>query len=90
MQISHHNVIANVMQIAAFESNYIKDRLLGNLGVLPMSHSYALIVTGHLGVYRGHQMVVLPAFNIHDVVEAIVTHRLEMLWMVRLPTNVCR
>ena len=48
-----------------------------------MSHSYALIVTGHLGVYRGHEVVVLPGFDIYDVLLAIEKNRLEILWMVR-------
>ena len=56
---------------------------MGNLGVLPLSHSYALIVTGHLGVYRGHEVVVLPGFDIYDVLQSIDNYRLEILWMVQ-------
>ena len=82
MQISHRNIIANVLQLTTYESNYRKPGPAGNLGVLPMSHSYALIVNGHLGVYRGHEVFVLPGFDIHDVVEVISKNKLEILWMV--------
>lgn len=70
------------MQLAAYESNYRTPGPQGNLGVLPMSHSYALIVTGHLGVYRGHEVFVLPGFDIHDVVHGISHYKIENLWMV--------
>ncbi|POR34541.1 Putative 4-coumarate--CoA ligase 1 [Tolypocladium paradoxum] len=82
VKISHRNVIANVVQIATYESNYRKPAAMGNLGVLPMSHCYALIVTGHLGVYRGHEVVILPGFDIYDVLQATEKNRLEILWMV--------
>lgn len=71
------------MQIATYESNYRAPAAMGNLGVLPMSHCYALIVIGHLGVYRGHEVVVLPGFDIYDVLQAIEKNRLDILWMVR-------
>ncbi|KND92253.1 putative 4-coumarate--CoA ligase 1 [Tolypocladium ophioglossoides CBS 100239] len=81
VKISHRNIIANVLQTATYESNYRKPAAMGNLGVLPMSHSYALMVTGHLGVYRGHEVVVLPGFDIYDVLQAIEKNHLEILWM---------
>ncbi|PNP38379.1 hypothetical protein TGAMA5MH_09737 [Trichoderma gamsii] len=47
-----------------------------------MSHSYALIVTGHAGVYRGYNAVVLPGFDLIDVLEAVQKQHIETLWMV--------
>ncbi|PHH63368.1 hypothetical protein CDD81_6065 [Ophiocordyceps australis] len=82
VMISHRNVIANVLQVATFESTNGASEPLGNLGVLPLSHCYALIITGHLGVYRGHEVVVLPEFEINQVFKTIAQYRLEILWMV--------
>lgn len=81
--ISHKNVIANILQMSAYESNYKSGKPESLLAVLPMSHSYALIVTGHSGVYRGYNAVVLPGFDLVDVLEAVQKHSIETLWMVR-------
>lgn len=80
--ISHKNIIANTMQLTTFESNYKNSKLDSSLGVLPMSHSYALIVTGHASVYRGYNLVVMPGFDLVDVLEAVQKYRIDTLWMV--------
>ena len=81
--ISHRNVIANTLQISTFESTYKSGEPESQLAVLPMSHSYALIVAGHVGVYRGYNAVVLPGFDLVDVLEAVQKYSIETLWMVR-------
>ncbi|KAK4061949.1 hypothetical protein Trihar35433_9549 [Trichoderma harzianum] len=82
VMISHKNVIANTLQISTYESNYKSGKPESLLAVLPMSHSYALIVTGHSGVYRGYNAVVLPGFDLVDVLEAVQKLSIETLWMV--------
>ncbi|KAJ4858308.1 AMP-binding enzyme domain-containing protein [Trichoderma breve] len=82
VKISHRNVIANTLQMSTYESNYKSGKPESLLAVLPMSHSYALIVTGHSGVYRGYNAVVLPGFDLVDVLEAVQKHSIETLWMV--------
>lgn len=83
--ISHKNVIANTLQMSTYESNYKSGKPESLLAVLPMSHSYALIVTGHSGVYRGYNAVVLPGFDLVDVLETVQKHSIETLWMVSCP-----
>ncbi|KAL7962783.1 hypothetical protein V8C34DRAFT_301207 [Trichoderma compactum] len=82
VMISHKNVIANTLQMSTYESNYKSGKPESLLAVLPMSHSYALIVTGHSGVYRGYNAVVLPGFDLVGVLEAVQKHSIETLWMV--------
>ncbi|KAL7934549.1 hypothetical protein V8C35DRAFT_326937 [Trichoderma chlorosporum] len=82
VMISHKNIIANVLQMSTYESNSKSGKPESLLAVLPMSHSYALIVTGHCGVYRGYESVVLPGFDLIDVLEAVQKHSIETLWMV--------
>ncbi|KAL6872000.1 hypothetical protein J3F83DRAFT_733398 [Trichoderma novae-zelandiae] len=82
VKISHKNIIANTLQMSTYESNYKSGKPESLLAVLPMSHSYALIVTGHAGVYRGYNAVVLPGFDLVDVLEAVQKHSIETLWMV--------
>lgn len=81
--ISHKNIIANTLQLSTYESNHKSGKPEALLAVLPMSHSYALIVTGHAGVYRGYNAVVLPGFDLIDVLEAVQKQHIETLWMVR-------
>lgn len=86
--ISHRNVIANVLQIKAFEENY---RTKGHtkppsteiaLGLLPQSHIYALVVIAHAGAYRGDQTIVLPKFELKSYLNAIQHFKISSLFLV--------
>lgn len=86
--ISHRNVIANVLQIKAFEDSY---RTEGGtkpattevaLGLLPQSHIYALVVIAHAGAYRGDQTIVLPKFELKSYLNAIQHFKITSLFLV--------
>lgn len=89
--ISHRNVIANVLQLSAFEK---PSRLLKGepqtslpytdvvLGLLPQSHAYALVVVCHLATYRGDQVVNLPKFEILLLLGAIERFKIRLLYLV--------
>lgn len=91
VMISHRNVIANVMQIKAYEKPH-RDSLIGPLdqsdhienvlGLLPMSHIYGLIVICHASVYRGDQVIVLPKFEFKTTMEAIQRYKIQTLFLV--------
>lgn len=89
--ISHRNVIANVLQMSAFESVYRKklidplnqsDHTESVLGLLPLSHIYALVVIAHLSVYRGDGVIILPKFEMKSFLEAIQRFKIQMLFLV--------
>jgi acyl-CoA synthetase (AMP-forming)/AMP-acid ligase II len=84
--ISHRNVIANTMQIKYYEQHY---RNLSNkgdtdivLGLLPMSHIYALVVICHAAAYRGDQTIVLPRFEFKPLLAAIQRFQMRTLYLV--------
>lgn len=88
--ISHRNVIANVLQIAAFEKswrdkqktadgNYYTDVLLG---LLPQSHIYGLVVMCHAGPFRGDQVIVLPKFELGTYMAAVQNFKISTLFVV--------
>ncbi|KAJ5304007.1 uncharacterized protein N7443_003667 [Penicillium atrosanguineum] len=85
VMISHRNVIANTMQIAAFEKSH---RASSNsppevtLGLLPQSHIYALVVICHSGPYRGDQIVVLPKFELKSYLTSIQKFKISCLMLV--------
>jgi len=91
VMIPHRSVIANTMQMAVHEQEYRKTLVEpGNyeytesvLGLLPFSHIYALVVTCHVGVYRGDSVVVLPKFEMKSFLSAISNYKISTLFLVR-------
>ena len=92
VKIVHRNVIANTMQVCVHEEGFRKTLVEpGNveytescLGLLPMSHIYALVVVNHCSVYRGDGVIVLPKFEMKSYLDAIQTYKIRTLYLVRL------
>lgn len=91
VMISHRNVIANTMQIRAFDAPYRKtlqqpgtqSEFTENvLGLLPMSHIYSLIVICHVSAYRGDGVIVLPKFELGQMLGAIQKFKVNALFLV--------
>lgn len=89
--ISHRNVIANVLQVYAFEkpnrdsrqepgSKYSVTEVV--LGLLPQSHIYALVVVCHASTYRGDQVISLPKFEMGSYLNAIQRFKINQLFLV--------
>lgn len=87
VKISHQNVLANVLQAANHESTYHQDEPEYSLGVLPFSHNFALMIVAHLSLYRGDGVVVLPSFDLMDLLRVIQEYKLGRLWMVSRRTQ---
>ena len=85
VMISHFNVIANVMQVASFESvgrRQANVRTQVELGMLPFSHIYALVFITHAALYRGDEVVVLPKFEFETFLKSVQTFKIEQLLLV--------
>src|SRR3569833_3375054 len=85
--ISHRNVIVNAMQQATYESVARKKRGIETqvvLGLLPLSHIYALVVIAHTGVWCGDEVIIFPRFELETFLEAIQRFKIEHLLVVRL------
>ncbi|KAF8701570.1 acetyl-CoA synthetase, partial [Rhizoctonia solani] len=89
--VSHHGVIADVIQSAAFvrlndptlpleQARYRKGDV--NLGVLPMFHIYGLVFVTHFGLFAGLPLVVIPRFNFVDMLKSIVKYCITHLILV--------
>lgn len=89
--ISHRNVIANVIQISAFDKEFRQSHKAPGqettsevgLGLLPMSHIYALVVS-HYGVYNGDEIIVLHKFEMGLFLSAIQNYKIKTLYVVSL------
>lgn len=91
VMISHRNVIANTMQIKAFDKSCRDKKIPPGtqsdytetaLGLLPMSHIYCLVVICHASVYRGDRVVVLPKFEFKPFLETIQRFKINCLYLV--------
>lgn len=85
VMVSHRNVISNAMQHVAYES--VSRKKLGIstqtvLGLLPLSHIYALVVIAHNCTYRGDEVVVLPKFEMPTYLSAIERFKINHLFLV--------
>lgn len=87
--ISHRNVIANTMQYCIYES--VSRKKFGvetqvELGLLPFSHIYGLVVVAHAASWRGDEIIVLPKFELTDFLKAIERFKINHLPVVSLST----
>lgn len=97
VMISHRNVIANTLQISAFEKTYRESAAPSSgqamfsdvsLGLLPQSHIYALVVICHAGPYRGDQIIVLPKFELKSYLTSIQRFKITSLFLVSAISNI--
>ncbi|KZZ93313.1 phenylacetyl-CoA ligase [Moelleriella libera RCEF 2490] len=85
VMLSHLNVIANVVQVRLVDSvarKRLRFDTQTTLGVLPLSHIYALTLVATLAQYRGDRVVVLPQFEPDSFLRSIQQYRIEQLSVV--------
>jgi acyl-CoA synthetase (AMP-forming)/AMP-acid ligase II len=86
VMISHRNVIANVMQISAFEKPARATRQDDStevvLGLLPLSHIYGLVVIAQASTYRGDGVIILPKFELQSYLNGIQNYKIMTLYLV--------
>ncbi|GAB1311787.1 Phenylacetyl-CoA ligase [Madurella fahalii] len=85
VMISHRNVIANTMQYCLHES--VSRKQFGvdtevELGLLPFSHIYGLVVVAHSATWRGDEVIVLPRFELTEYLRAIERFKINHLLVV--------
>ena len=75
-------MIANVVQTATSENYHKKGRTEIVSGILPMTHSYGLIL-GHLSAWRDDCMILHPRFDMQAMLASIAQYKIEKLYLVR-------
>ena len=81
--LTHKNVIAQVLQVCAFESqsrSVSKHQV--SLGLLPQSHIYGLTVICHASAFRGDEVIVLPKFTLSSCLSAVQKHGITSMFLV--------
>ena len=80
-QLTHFNVISNIVQSTTYESDYKRGRTETVTGILPLSHSYGLIL-GHLSAWRGDTVILHPRFDMQVMLQSISRWKIERLYLV--------
>ncbi|HCG30511.1 MAG TPA: long-chain fatty acid--CoA ligase, partial [Chloroflexi bacterium] len=76
--LTHRNMVANVMQVRAWVPE-LRDGEETILSILPFFHSYGVTLCLHLATYLGATTVLVPRFEIADVMEQIATYQPTLL-----------
>ncbi|KAI1076956.1 acetyl-CoA synthetase-like protein [Whalleya microplaca] len=85
VMISHRNVIANMMQGRWHEEPGRRAKGVETqvqLGILPFSHIYGLIIVALAGPYRGDNAIVLPKFEFQTFLECIQKFKINHMHLV--------
>jgi len=75
--LTHFNLLANTMQTRRWFAQLVEGQEV-MLGVIPFFHVYGLTVAMSMAVYAGATMVLLPRFELKEVLEAIKSHRVTL------------
>lgn len=69
--LSHANLVANAYQNMEQLPLHLKDVSLKMLAAIPFFHVYALSVCAIMGIAQGSNLIILPRFQIDEVVETV-------------------
>ena len=70
-----------MLQATSFERFDKQGQNEVSLGVLPLSHSYGLILA-HAMIYRGDSIVLHPRFDMQAMLGSIAKYKIERLYLV--------
>jgi long-chain acyl-CoA synthetase len=77
--LSHGNIQSSTFNVAHYERSTEHDRALC---FLPLNHVFAQIHITHAAVFSGGGLVMLPAFDLQNVVDAVAKHGVTKFYAV--------
>ena len=78
VMLTHRNVVANATQCRAWMTG-CREGAEVFLGVIPFFHVYGLSTCQHLAIMTGSTLVLLPRFDVKEVLRAIDRHRVTVI-----------
>jgi acyl-CoA synthetase (AMP-forming)/AMP-acid ligase II len=79
VQLTHRNLVANVLQSDAVIDIHQRDVMIG---VLPFFHIYGLTVLMNLALYKGATVVTMPRFDLDEFLTLLQEHRVTFACLV--------
>ncbi len=76
--LTHRNLVANVLQCHASNQSGMYPGEERVLAVLPLFHVYGMTVCMNLGIYLAAKLVLLPRFDMAEVLNAIKTQAITL------------
>jgi acyl-CoA synthetase (AMP-forming)/AMP-acid ligase II len=73
VMLTHHNLVANIVQ-SAVPLNLREDDIM--LGVLPFFHIYGMTVIMNLGLHVGATVVIMPRFDLEPCLQLLEKYRI--------------
>ncbi|HEY8286687.1 MAG TPA: 4-coumarate--CoA ligase family protein [Chloroflexota bacterium] len=75
VMLTHHNLVANILQTKAAEHRLDEDSRL--LAVLPFYHIYGQVVVLYMGLYLGATIITMPRFDLPTFLQVIQDHKVN-------------
>ena len=82
VMLTHHNVTANINQLAHPQYLDFTDPNCHCIGVLPFFHIYGMIIVLASGLYQGGTSVILPKFEPEQFLQTMQNYRITMAPLV--------
>jgi acyl-CoA synthetase (AMP-forming)/AMP-acid ligase II len=79
VMLTHHNLVANLCQIAPFNIVSSGDRVIG---ILPFFHIYGMVVLLNAALYKGATVVAMPKFDLEPFLQIMQEHRINRALLV--------
>jgi acyl-CoA synthetase (AMP-forming)/AMP-acid ligase II len=70
--LTHHNLVANMTQVAPFD-NIVEDDI--SMGILPFFHIYGMVVIMGMALRTGATIVSMPRFDLEQFLKALQDYR---------------
>ncbi len=82
--LSHKNIVANTVQTTLWAKELMPRQQPIYLVVIPIFHSYGMTCGMNTGIFSGAKMVLIPRFDIDDMLNAFETH--DVTYFPGVPT----
>jgi len=81
VMLSHQNIVANILMIQGAVGKWYRSGSDKLLGVLPFFHIYGLTGLVLQPLYRGIELVVMPAFDLEVFLKSIQEHKITFIYV---------
>lgn len=82
--LSHKNIVSNTVQVGLWAVELMPRDQQIYLIVIPIFHSYGMTCGMNAGIFGGAKMVLIPRFDINDLLNSFMTH--DITYFPGVPT----
>jgi len=79
VMLTHHNIVANIMQARALDQSTQDDV---SIGLLPFYHIYGMAIIMSIALHHGMTVVTMPRFDLEQFLELMQKHKVTGAYIV--------